>query len=133
LSKLKFWLIVALLSVLQILSPARVARAQHGGALIKEVRVTGNHLVSDQQILSHIETKPGDSLNKGAIQRDIRRIFNLGRFKTILVDVTDVEDGVEVSFIVSEKSVAGESRVIGNTKIRERTIKDTISLRLGES
>jgi len=133
LSKLKFWLIVALLSVLQILSPARVARAQHGGALIKEVRVTGNHLVSDQQILSHIETKPGDSLNKGAIQRDIRRIFNLGRFKTILVDVTDVEDGVEVSFIVSEKSVAGEIRVIGNTKIRERTIKDTISLRLGES
>jgi len=133
LSKLKFWLIVALLSVLQILFPAHVAVAQNDGALIKEVRVNGNHLVSDQLILSHIETKPGDSLNKGAIQRDIKRIFDLGRFKTILVDVTDVEGGVAVSFIVSEKSVASEIRIIGNTKIRERTIKDTISLRLGES
>jgi outer membrane protein insertion porin family len=133
LSKLKFWLIVALLSVLQIPSPARVAGAQDGGPLIKEVRVTGNHLVSDQQILSHIETKPGDTLDKGAIQRDIRRIYNLGRFKMILADVTDVEDGVEVAFIVTEKSVAGEIHIIGNTKIRERTIKDTISLRLGES
>jgi outer membrane protein insertion porin family len=133
LRKLKFWLIVALLSVLQILFPARVVAAQDGGALIKEVRVSGNNLVSDQMILSHIETKPGDSLNKGAIRRDIRRIFKLGRFKPILVDVTEAEDGVTVTFIVSEKSVAGEIRILGNTKIKERTIKDAISLRLGES
>ena len=130
--KLKFWLIVALLSVVQVSLPTRADGARYGGKLIKEVRVTGNHLVSDQQVLSHVETKPGDSLDKGAIRRDVRRIFKLGRFETVLVDVTEVEDGIAVTFIVSEKSVTGEIRIIGRTKIKERDIKDTISLRVGE-
>ena len=131
--KLKFWLIVALLSVIQVSLPTRADGAvRYGGKLIKEVRVTGNHLVSDQQVLSHVETEPGDLLDKGAIRRDVRRIYKLGRFETVLVDVTDVEDGIAVTFIVSERSVAGEIRIIGRTKIKERAVKDAISLRIGE-
>jgi len=133
LRKLKFWLIVALLGVAGISVPVRAGGAQLGGRLVKEVRFSGNHLVSTQQILSHVETKPGDLLDRGAIRRDIRRIFKLGRFETILVDATEVDDGVVVTFIVSEKRVVGEIRIIGRTKIRERDIKDALTLRIGES
>ncbi|MCK5557747.1 MAG: outer membrane protein assembly factor BamA [Candidatus Hydrogenedentes bacterium] len=131
--KFKFWLIVALLSILETFTPLSVVRAQYEGRPIKEVRVTGNRLVSDQQILSRIETKPGDLVHKGAIRRDIKRIFKLGHFKTILVDVTEVEGGVTVGFIVSEKGRVGEIRVMGHTKVKEKDIKDAISLRIGES
>jgi outer membrane protein insertion porin family len=130
---LKLWLIVALLTVLETFAPIGVVRAQYEGKPIKEVRVAGNRLLSDQQILSRVETKPGDLLDQGAIRRDIKRIFKLGRFKTVLVDVTEAEGEVSVSFIVSEKSLVSEIRVMGNTKVKERDIKDAISLRIGES
>jgi len=130
---LKFWLIVALLTVLETFAPIGVVRAQYEGKPIKEVRVAGNRLLSDQQILSRIETKPGDLLDSGAIRRDIKRIFKLGHFKTILVDVTEVEGAVSVSFILSEKPLVSDIRVMGNTKVKARDIKDAISLRLGES
>ncbi len=130
---LKFWLIVALLCVAGVSVPIRAAGAQLGGRLVKEVRVSGNNLVSTQQILSHVETKPGDLLDKGAIRRDIRRIFKLGRFETILVDAAEVDDGVVVTFIVSERRVVGEILIIGRTKIKERDVKDALTLRMGES
>jgi len=133
LRKLKFWLIVALVSGAGISVPIRAGGAQLGGKLIKEVRVSGNHLVSTQQILSHVETKPGDVLDKGAIRRDIRRIYEMGRFETILVDAADVDDGVVVTFIVSEKQVVGEVRIIGRARLRERDVKDVLTLRIGES
>ena len=131
---LKFWLVVALLCIFETRLPiSTCAEAQTEAKLIKEVGVSGNHLVSDQQILSHIETKPGDPINRGAIQRDTKRIFKLGHFKTVLVEVTDIEGGVAVTFIVSEKSIVSEMRIVGNRRVKERDIKDAVSVRLGES
>jgi len=131
---LKFWLVVSVLTVLEAFAPIGVVRAQYEGKPIKEVRVAGNRLLSDQQILSRVETKPGDLFDKGAIGRDIKRIFKLGRFKgPILADAAEVDGGVTVTFIVSEKPLVSEMRVMGNTKVKERDIKDAISLRIGES
>jgi outer membrane protein insertion porin family len=51
----------------------------------------------------------------------------------VLADAAEVDGGVTVTFIVSEKALVGEMRVMGNTKVKERDIKDAISLRIGES
>jgi outer membrane protein insertion porin family len=130
---LKLWLVVAVLTILETFAPIGVVRAQYEGKPIKEVRVAGNRLLSDQQILSRVETKPGDLLDNGAIGRDIKRIWKLGHFKMVLADAAEVDGGVTVTFIVSEKALVGEMRVMGNTKVKERDIKDAISLRIGES
>ncbi|HIJ65258.1 MAG TPA: outer membrane protein assembly factor BamA [Candidatus Hydrogenedentes bacterium] len=100
---------------------------------VREVRLDGLERVNEQRVRSHLEVKPGQKYSPPAIARDIRRLYGLGFFVTIQADVSLEEDQLIVTYLLSEKRVIDEIKVIGNKKISSRQIRSVLSWQRGDS
>lgn len=103
------------------------------GQTVTAVRFQGLERVSEQVVESQLEVQVGQALNSRAIARDIRRLYELGFFTNIKADSTPEGAGVAVTYIVEEKRVISEVKIIGNNKIKDRNIRGAITFREGES
>ena len=95
---------------------------QDGGKIVRAVKIQGNERIASSNILYYVKTKVGDPLSLDQIRRDIEQIFSLGQFKDIQVDTNEVEDGVEIIFIVEEIPSVGDVRLVGNSSIEATEI-----------
>ncbi len=96
--------------------------------LVRKVSILGTKAISENVISNKIKTRSGAEFEQKTINEDIERLYSLGYFNDITVDVDETEDGVNVYFIVKEKPVLKEIKFKGNEKI-----KDNILLRQMES
>src|SRR5829696_7393776 len=66
--------------------------------LVEDVQVEGNRRLRDEDVLYHIQTRPGDTYNEAQIQRDYQALLNLPFFdKTkVRVSTTDGPRGGKV-------------------------------------
>ncbi|GMW01987.1 MAG: outer membrane protein [Candidatus Hydrogenedentota bacterium] len=104
------------------------------GVTVKEVRIEGLERVSDQVIRSQLEIQPGLAFNDRAIARDIKRLFDTTYFSTVRVESSEPSGGeVIVTYIVEEKQVIGEVKIVGNDKVRTRNIRGALSWREGDT
>src|SRR5262245_187654 len=71
--------------------------------LIEDVRVTGNRRVQSRAIIYVLQTKKGDVLNAGIIQRDVRAIYALGTIDDVKVQSEQGEKGAIVTFVIQER------------------------------
>lgn len=113
---------------------ASMAYAQnYDGRSVSAVDISGLERVSDQVVRSKIEVQPGQAYNPRAISRDIRRLYDLGYFATIRADAAADGAGVRITYIVEEKRVIDEIRIVGADKIKERRVLGVLSYREGDS
>ncbi len=103
------------------------------GKNIGEVRFDGLVRVSDQAVRAKVESLPGTPFNQGAVSRDVRRLYELGFFNTVNAGVAEEGGGVVLTFVVEEKRVIEEVRIIGNKKIKDRNIRGALTMREGDS
>ncbi|MBM3288615.1 MAG: outer membrane protein assembly factor BamA [Candidatus Hydrogenedentes bacterium] len=103
------------------------------GKPIKEVRIDGLQRVSEQLVRSQLEVQAGQAFNPLAISRDIRRLYDTTFFNSIKGDVAESGEGVVVTYIVDEKRVISEIKIIGNDKLKARTIRGALSWREGDT
>jgi outer membrane protein insertion porin family len=96
---------------------------------IKNVYVKGNHRIEKESILSKIRSKKGGIFSYDIVREDIKSIYRMGYFKDIQVDVKDTPDGKEITFIVYEKPIIKEIRIIGNKEFKEDKIKEAIEIK----
>ena len=79
--------------------------AQQQGKLIEILDIQGNRRLTDEEILKHIRTRPGERLDEKQLQADLQSLLKLNLFHTthtkVLTDV-GVRDGVNVIFEVYE-------------------------------
>ena len=122
-----------LVTVLGALCLAAAAQDISSAQNVAEVRVSGLERVSEQVVRARLEVQPGQPLNPRAIARDIRRLYELGHFANIRVDATPVTGGVALTYLVEEKRVIDEIKIIGNDKIKERRIRGVLSWREGDA
>ncbi|MCC6697466.1 MAG: outer membrane protein assembly factor BamA [Candidatus Hydrogenedentes bacterium] len=106
---------------------------QFDGKTIKEVRIQGLERVSEQLIRSQLEVQAGQTYNQVAISRDIRRLSDTTFFSSIKADATLDGEQVVISYLVEEKRVISEIKIIGNDKIKERAIRGAVSWREGDT
>ncbi|MCC6486772.1 MAG: outer membrane protein assembly factor BamA [Candidatus Hydrogenedentes bacterium] len=106
---------------------------QFDGKTIKEVRIQGLERVSEQLIRSQLEVQAGQTSNQVAISRDIRRLSDTTFFSSIKADATLDGDQVVIAYLVEEKRVISEIKIIGNDKIKERAIRGAVSWREGDT
>ena len=69
---------------------------------IRSIEVRGNQKVETSTIQFYIRNRVGDEFSVTRIREDILRIYRLGFFKDVQVDVEEFEGGLRVAFIVVE-------------------------------
>ena len=85
------------------------------GPVIMNVGLEGNHEVATEHIMSVVTTKAGEHVDEEKLRKDAEAIFELGFFNATDYRVTDVDGGVNVTFLVQENPKVGEIRFTGNT------------------
>ncbi len=103
------------------------------GKSVGSVGVSGLERVSEQVVRAKIEVQPGQAYNPRAVARDIRRLFELGHFTQIKADAKLENDQVALTYLVEEKRVIDEIKIVGNKKLKARKLRTALKMREGES
>ena len=98
---------------------------------VAEVSISGNRRTETSLIYLNIETEQGDEYSPQTVKEDLKRIYELDFFQQVLVDVSRVEDGLRVEFIVEENPVLADLKLSGNDKLKEDDIKEAVAFREG--
>ena len=122
-----------LAALLAVMVAAPVFAQQFEGKTIREVRIDGLERVSEQLIRSQLEVQAGQTYNQVAISRDIRRLYDTTFFSSIKADAALSGDEVIVTYLVEEKRVISEIKIIGNDKVRDRAIRGVLGWREGDT
>jgi len=101
--------------------------------LVTKVEIEGNKNISGATILSKIRTKKGISFSQIVASDDLKRLYALGYFTDIKVDVQDSENGgVVVIFRVQELPILKEVSLSGNSSIRTEKLQELVKSKIGD-
>jgi outer membrane protein insertion porin family len=84
------------------------------GEIIADVVILGNRTVDDAVIMSKVKTRAGNKYAQLDINEDLKRLYALGYFTNISVDVSPIANGLKVAFIVKEKPFLKDILLEGN-------------------
>jgi outer membrane protein insertion porin family len=101
------------------------------GPLIKMIEVEGNSKISDATILSKIRSRVGDAFSKNTVQDDIKKLFGIGYFDDIRVEIDSFEGGIKLIFIFTEKQTIVSVDFQGNKEFDTKDLKEKITLTAG--
>ncbi len=100
--------------------------------VIKEIKVTGNKKVPSAKIIKAIQSRVGEQYRPEKISKDIEKIYALESFSNIAIDLTEVEGGVRLTFIVEEKPLISRIDFKGNKEFSNAKLSKKIELKKGE-
>ncbi len=95
---------------------------------IKEISVRGNTLIPNSTIFSQIDSKVGLPYNPKVVTEDVQKIYNIGFFSSIEVDVENVDEGVHLTFILVERLPITSIEFDGNKKLKDEKLKEVLTL-----
>ena len=81
-------------------------------------------------MLLELESAPGELLSRRNLAQDIRRLWAMGNFEDIRVEVERVASGVVLAYIVKERPTVRKIIVEGNAKIKLDDINEVLDLKL---
>lgn len=122
----QLFIIAFFCATLLIGSALPVSAADLTGKTVVGVTVTGNKAVAASTIQAAIHLKPGDVLTSDAVRKDMQSIYDLGEFFDIVVNFTEVPEGVQVVYTVMENPPLSNVVVTGNTKVSTEKILSMI-------
>ena len=96
---------------------------------VKAIKVIGNRRADTDAILQHAPLREGQRYDPSSIRDAIKSIFSMGFFDDIRVDVKDMPDGREVTFLVREKPSIRKIIFHGNKLIKEDKLREAINLK----
>ncbi|MBW1971820.1 MAG: outer membrane protein assembly factor BamA [Deltaproteobacteria bacterium] len=95
---------------------------------VTKILIVGNERVPKKAILKVIKTKVGEPFSDEKIREDVKRIYKIGSFKDVMVDLLSTKEGKEVTFVVIEKPIVKGIKIRGNKKIETKKIKSALSI-----
>ncbi|MBN2809748.1 MAG: outer membrane protein assembly factor BamA [Deltaproteobacteria bacterium] len=98
------------------------------GEKVLSIVVLGNQKVTKDTITDKMKTKVGDQLSASVLDQDLKDLYSLGFFDNLMVNLTDLRDGVEVAVIVVEKPTINAIVLKGNKKIERKDLLKEITL-----
>lgn len=113
---------IMLIAIGSLLPAMRSAEAQHSKRLVEAVEVVGNRRLTAKEILSNVETQPGEPFSNKRSQQDLQKLLALGVFDNtetrVLID-EGVRGGVVVIFEVVELPLVLEVKFQGLRGVKE--------------
>lgn len=101
-----------------------------GQEKIKEVVIKGNRRIESPAITNVIKVKAGDNLFEDKIDEDIKAVFSLGYFADVKAETTVVDDGVVLTYMVTEKPIVREILFEGNKALSTDKLKESLEFKL---
>ena len=103
--------------------PVRNAALQQ--QVVETVDIQGNRRLRDDDLLYYIKTRPGDTYDPAALERDLKELLSLNFFdKTATRVLTDegVRGGVNVIFEVRELPIVRDLQFTGSKPLQESDV-----------
>ncbi|MCA9809555.1 MAG: outer membrane protein assembly factor BamA, partial [Candidatus Dadabacteria bacterium] len=98
---------------------------------IVAVNIEGNKRIASEAIALNITSKVGEPLSAATVREDIKKIYNMGSFEDVSAETEDVPGGVELIYVVKEKPVVADLRIVGNDDIKSDKILEVITVKEG--
>lgn len=118
-----------LIAIGSLLPAMLSAEAQHSKRVVEAVEVVGNRRLTAKEILSHVETRPGEPFSNKRSQRDLQKLLALGVFNKmqtrVLID-EGFRGGVVVIFEVVELRLLLEVKFQGLRGIKGSEIIEAL-------
>ena len=96
---------------------------------IAAVRIEGNARVDEEAIRIHIQTRPGQAVDRNTIDTDVRAIYAMGFFENVEVERTDGAEGQVVVFRVRERPQITSVAIEGTKKLRSEDVEAALKIR----
>ncbi|MBU1062239.1 MAG: outer membrane protein assembly factor BamA [Candidatus Omnitrophica bacterium] len=109
-----------------------LAQDESSKKIIKYVDVKNNKTVSSAKILSKLKTKKGELFLDKVINEDVKRLYLMGFFSDVSVTTEEVQDGVGVVFVVTEKPPLTSIKFVGNKVYNAKRFNTLIKSKLNE-
>lgn len=107
------------------------AEAQQG-AIVKSVEVKGNKAISTESIMAKIKTRTGQLYYAQMARDDIKRLYEMGFFSDIALDLEDEDGGVKVIFRVEERPIVEDIRIEGAKFVSRSGLLHKMKSRAGQ-
>ncbi len=103
------------------------------GEVIKEVRITGNRVLEKHHVLRQIRTRPGRYFDPDMLQQDVDQLWQMKEIRRVNGPYIDrQEDGIIVTFDISERPYIDRVRFVGNRSITDRQLRTETGLSNGQ-
>jgi len=104
---------------------------RYEGKTIVSIAFEGLIQNDELSVKSVLSSKVRSAFSQDVLDEDIRALYNLDLFEDIQVDVTEKNEGVLVTFILTELPTIRDVKIKGNKNIARLVIKDEILLSKG--
>jgi outer membrane protein insertion porin family len=97
-----------------------------------KVQHVGPAAVSDQMVLTNIQTRTGDDFSAARINQDVKNLLGTGYFHNVDVAWEVKESGIDLVYSVQGKPKLTEITFSGNERLGDRRLKKKVSSKVGE-
>ncbi|QEG34277.1 Outer membrane protein assembly factor BamA precursor [Bythopirellula goksoeyrii] len=115
----------------QEMNPSATAVAVNPAEQVKEIRVVGNTTITSEQVASHLTTRVGRPFDRSVVQRDVRRLANLGWFIDVKPLYETTPQGRIVIFQVVERPTIRYITYLGNEEVPDKKLAKETGLQSG--
>ena len=105
--------------------------AQYLGKTITKQSVVGSTVLSEEEVLAVVKTKPGMELTEIGLSEDLGAIYDMGWFYDLRPEFKEVPEGVQVVYHVLENPTYSKLNLGGNTVIEKQKINALFNLEEG--
>lgn len=106
--------------------PATAAAPQQP---VAEIRVEGTRRVEPDAVRNAMRTRVGQPIDRATASEDIRRIYGLGYFQDVRLDVEPGPSGPVLTVTVRERPAIREVRIEGNDEISTEDLREKIDVK----
>jgi len=96
-----------------------------------EIQIVGNDTIQAAQINDHISTRVGRPFDRTIVQRDVRRLFQLGWFVDVKPLYETTSQGRIVIFQVTERPTIRYITYLGNEAVNDKKLGKETNLKTG--
>ncbi|MEN8221985.1 MAG: outer membrane protein assembly factor BamA [Acidobacteriota bacterium] len=94
--------------------------------IVRTIVIEGNKKVSKDTFLFYIKSKVGGEYSPDQLRKDFRTLWDTGFFKDIKLDVSDIQGGKAVKFLVKENPLITAIEYKTGKKIKQDDIEDKL-------
>jgi len=104
---------LAALSLCSWLAMSAPVKAQAVPPRIAQIRIEGNQRVYKDPILIHIEQEPGQALDEGVVDYDLKSIYEMGFFESVRANLEYIQGEPVLVYTVRERPQIIDVRIDG--------------------